>query len=110
MDLYHITYNQGAMPMDAKSYTEVRAKLADTLDRVCRDHSPILLTRRNAPPVVLLSHEDYKALEETAYLLRSPANAARLAEAISEIEKGRARRRWPRGQKPSGQKKSRRSR
>jgi antitoxin YefM len=38
--------------------------------------------------VVLLSLEDYESLQETAYLLRSPANAARLSESIAELEKG----------------------
>lgn len=72
------------------SYTAARTKLAKTMDRVCRDHRPILLTRCGAPPVVMMSLEDYRALEETAYLLCSPVNAGRLAEAIAEIESDQA--------------------
>ncbi|MSO92110.1 MAG: type II toxin-antitoxin system prevent-host-death family antitoxin [Rhodospirillales bacterium] len=93
--------------MDTKSYTAVRDDLAKTLDKICRDHSPVLLTRRNAQSVVMLSLEDYRAMEETAYLLRSPANAARLAESIAEIEAGRAHRRWP-GIRPRRRRKPRR--
>jgi len=81
--------------MDTISYTAVRENLAKTLEKICRDHSPVILTRRNAPSVVMLSLEDYQAMEETAYLLQSPKNAARLAEAIAEIESGKASRRWP---------------
>lgn len=85
--------------METMSYTAVRSNLAKTLDRVCRDHNPVLLTRRDAPAVVMLSLADYRSMEETAYLLRSPTNAARLAEAIAEIEAGRARRPWPGGRR-----------
>jgi antitoxin YefM len=85
--------------MESMSYTAVRSNLAKTLDRICRDHSPVLLTRHKAPSVVMLSLADYRSMEETAYLLRSPANAARLAEAIAEIEAGRASRPWPAGRR-----------
>jgi antitoxin YefM len=91
--------------MDTKSYTDIRANLAKTLDRVCRDRNPVLLTRRNAPSVVLVSLEDYRSMEETGYLLRSPVNAARLADAVAEIDSKRSLRQWP-----SGQKKARRRR
>jgi antitoxin YefM len=43
--------------------------------------------------VVLLSLDDYQSLEETAYLLRSPKNAARLVKAVEEIEAGNAQER-----------------
>jgi antitoxin YefM len=95
--------------MDTMSYTAVRASLAKTLDRICRDRNPLLLTRRNAPSVVVLSLEDYRALEETAYLLRSPRNAARLAEAVAEIEGKRARHRWPSRRPTSPAKRKRRT-
>ena len=60
--------------------------LAKTMDRVCDDRSPVIVTRNNARSVVILSLEDYQALEETAYLLRSPKNAKRLLDAIAELE------------------------
>ena len=60
--------------MDTITYTDARANLAKTMDRVCDDHAPVIITRRNGGAVVMLSLRDYEGLEETAYLLRSPAN------------------------------------
>lgn len=74
--------------MKAIRYAEARRDLARTMDRVCEDQEPVLITRKNGPPVVLLSLEGYEALNETAYLTRSPANARRLQEAIDELEHG----------------------
>lgn len=74
--------------MDAITYTAARANLARTMDRVCDDHEPIIITRNSDQSVVMLSLDDYSALEETAYLLRSPANARRLLESIAELEQG----------------------
>ena len=53
-------------------------KMTSTMDRVCNDHEPVIITRNGEQPVVTVSLEDFKSLEETAYLLRSPANAKRL--------------------------------
>jgi len=75
-------------PMDAITYTAARANLARTMDRVCEDHDPIIITRNSEQAVVMLSLEDYSALTETAYLLRSPANARRLLESVAELEQG----------------------
>ncbi|MBE7560608.1 type II toxin-antitoxin system prevent-host-death family antitoxin [bacterium] len=75
--------------MDAKTYTEVRAKLAEMITRVCNDHTPVVITRRRGDSAVLMSLEDYESLAETAYLLRSPRNARRLLDSIKEIEEGR---------------------
>ena len=75
--------------MDAISYTAARQNLAKTMDKVCDDHDAIIITRRNQQSVVMLSLSDYKALEETAYLLRSPKNAKRLLESIIELESGK---------------------
>lgn len=74
--------------MDAITYTAARANLAQTMNRVCDDHEPIIITRKTDQAVVMLSLEDYNALQETAYLLRSPANARRLLESIAELEGG----------------------
>ena len=79
--------------MDAITYTTARAKLADTMDRVCQDHEPIIITRNSQQSVVMISLDDYKALEETTYLLRSPKNARRLLEAISDLEEGKGKER-----------------
>ena len=74
--------------MDAISYTAARANLAKTMERVCNDHSPVIITRKSETPVVMVSLEDYQAMQETAYLLRSPANARHLLESITELEAG----------------------
>ena len=74
--------------MDTISYSDARAQLAKTMDKVCDDHAPVVITRKSARSVVLMSLEDYQALEETAYLLRSPKNARRLLESIAELESG----------------------
>lgn len=79
--------------MDAITYTTARAHLAETMDRVCDDHEAIIITRNGQQAVVMMSLDDYKALEETAYLLRSPKNARRLLEALTELEEGRGQER-----------------
>jgi len=77
--------------MDAISYTAARANLARTMDRVCNDHEPLIITRNGDQSVVMLSLDDFKSLEETAYLLRSPANARRLLTAIQDLESGKGK-------------------
>lgn len=74
--------------MNAISYTAARENLASTMDKVCADHSPVIITRNRDQSVVMLSLEDYESLEETAYLMRSPANAKRLLEGIEALESG----------------------
>lgn len=74
--------------MDAISYTAARANLASTMERVCNDHEPLIITRCGQASVVMLSLEDFQALEETAYLLRSPENARRLLAAVAQLDAG----------------------
>jgi antitoxin YefM len=75
--------------MDAISYSTARANLATNMDRVCEDHEPLIITRNGQPSVVMLSLEDFTALEETSYLLRSPTNAKRLMTAIEQLTAGK---------------------
>ena len=75
--------------MKALSYTAARANLAQTMESICDDHEPVVITRKNERSVVMLSLEDYESLEETAYLLRSPKNMKRLIESISQLEDGK---------------------
>ncbi len=74
--------------MNAIAYSEACGHFAEVLEKVCDDHAPIVITRDHQRPVVLMSLEDYEALEETAYLLRSPENARRLIESVTELESG----------------------
>ena len=75
--------------MEATTYTTVRQNLAKTMEKVCKDHSPIIVTRKKNESVVIMSLEDYEALEETAYLLRSSKNTRRLIESIAQLEEGK---------------------
>ena len=56
------------------------------MEKVCDDHAPIIVTRKNCRSLVMISLDDYEALEETAYLLRSPKNVRRLLESVAELE------------------------
>ena len=87
--LYNNTYTQEDTTMDAITYSTARANLAKTMDRVCGDHEPIVITRNGKQSVVMWSLDDFKAPEETAYLLRSPANAKRLLAATTQLVEGK---------------------
>ena len=79
--------------MKAISYTAARENLAKTMKQVCEDHDPVIITRKNNEAVVMISLEDYEALNETAYLLQSPKNTTRLLESIEELESGKGKER-----------------
>ena len=72
--------------METISYTTARANLAQKMSEVCINHAPIAITRAHNEPIVMLSLQDYEAIEETNYLLQSPVNSARINDAIDEIE------------------------
>jgi antitoxin YefM len=74
--------------MKAITYTAARETLASTIQRVCEDHDPVVITRRRDQAVVMMSLADYESLEETAYLSRSPKNASRLRGAIEQLRAG----------------------
>lgn len=74
--------------MKTISYTESRAKYAETLDAVIEDREEIIITRAGHEPVVMVALDDYESLKETAYLLRNPANARRLLNSIERLERG----------------------
>ena len=73
---------------DAMNYSDARKNFAATMDKVCEDHEPVIITRRGAKPVVMMSLEDYNSMQETEYLLASPENAKRLMEAMENVRKG----------------------
>lgn len=72
--------------MKILSYSEARSNLKQTMDAVCRDHAPIVITRHNEGSVVMLSLSDYNSITETLYLLSSEKNAARLRSSIDQIK------------------------
>jgi antitoxin YefM len=74
------------------TYTAARENLASTINRVCEDQAPIVITRNRNQAVVMLSLAEYESLQETAYLLRSPANAKRLLQSIESLEGGKGMR------------------
>ena len=74
--------------MKTMSYTESRARYAEVLDGVIDDREEVIITRAGREPVVLVSLEDYQSLRETAYLMKSPANARRLLDSMERLEAG----------------------
>jgi antitoxin YefM len=70
------------------NYTSLRNNLASVIDQVNENHVPILITRRNAKPAVIVSLEDFNSYNETSYLVASPKNKARLDKAIRNVEQG----------------------
>ena len=74
--------------MKAMTYTAARENLARTIERVCEDHDPVIITKRRDQAVVMISLEDYQSLDETAYLLRSPENAQRLRDSVEQLRAG----------------------
>lgn len=77
--------------MDAMSYSAFKNQFAHTLDKVNDDHNPVLITRQNGKPAVVMSLEDFHSYQETAYLMASPKNTQRLNQAIAQIEAGQTK-------------------
>jgi antitoxin YefM len=75
--------------MKSITYTAARENLAATINHVCEDHAPVIITRNRDQSVVMLSLAEYESLEETAHLLRSPENAKRLLRSIDQLERGK---------------------
>jgi len=75
--------------MEVITYTAARQNLSKTMAKVCRNHAPMIVTRKSSESVVIMSLEEYEALEETAYLMRSPKNTRRLIESIAQLENGK---------------------
>jgi len=70
------------------TYSESRARYAETLNAVVDDREEVVITRAGHDPVVIVSLDDYESLKETAYLLRSPENARQLLMSIDRLEAG----------------------
>ena len=82
---YAITY---IPPMKTLSSTELRANLSAVMDRVNDDHEPVIVHRAKGKPVVMVSLEDWASMDETTYLMSSPANRAELLASIADAEAG----------------------
>lgn len=74
--------------METVTYSALRERLKTIMDKACSSHETVLVTRKSGEDMVLLSYSDYKAIEETAYLLRSPKNAKRLLESLKDSIEG----------------------
>lgn len=70
--------------MKTMTYSESRQRYAEVLDSVVADREGVVITRSGRESAVILSLEDYESLREKVYLMRSPANAWRLLDAIPE--------------------------
>jgi antitoxin YefM len=70
------------------SYSQARQKLASLLDDVTQNKEVVIINRRGGEPAALISADELASLTEAVHLLRSPANAARLLEALARALKG----------------------
>ena len=75
--------------MDVVTYSDARANLKDVMDRVVEDRTQVVITRRQADAVVMVSLDDWNSMEETLHLLSSPKNAERLRESIGQLGAGK---------------------
>ena len=72
--------------MDAITYTKARKNFTQTMNKVCDDHAPLIITRQNQKPIVMMSLEDYNSIEETLYLLKNSKYALRLSKALDALK------------------------
>jgi antitoxin YefM len=75
--------------MDVMTYTDARASMKDVMDRVINDRVEVIVTRKNREAVVMISLEEYNAIQETLHLQKSPENARRLQAAIAQLDAGK---------------------
>lgn len=76
--------------MKTLSSTELRANLSSVMDQVIDDHEPVIVTRAKGRPVVMVSLEDWASMDETTYLLASPANRSALLASMAQLDAGRS--------------------
>ncbi|CAN5276341.1 type II toxin-antitoxin system prevent-host-death family antitoxin [soil metagenome] len=74
--------------MDVLTFSETRANLKSVMDQVVNDHSPVVVARKRGEAVVIVSLDDWNAMEATHYLLSNPANAEMLRQSIAELDAG----------------------
>lgn len=78
--------------MNVVSFSELRKDMKHIMDITQDRHEPTVITRRNGS-MVIMSLEDYNALEETAYILSNPNNAKHVLSSIAELRKGKGQER-----------------
>ena len=74
--------------MDVLTYTDARASLKDVMDRVIYNRAEVVVTRKNREAVVMISLDEYNAIQETLHLLKSPKNARRLHASVAQLDAG----------------------
>lgn len=74
--------------MDVMTYTDARASLKKVMDRVIHDRVEVIVTRKNREAVVMISLDEFNAIQETLHLQRSPENVRRLQAAIAQLNAG----------------------
>ena len=75
--------------MDVVTYSEARKNFKAIMDRVVNDSDQTIVTRQGGEPVVMVSLSEWNSIQETAHLLSSPKNAARLGEGIAQLNAGK---------------------
>lgn len=76
--------------MDSISFSDARANLKSVMDKVVADRAPVGITRaRGQEGVVMVSASEWASIEETLYLLHSPANAREILKSIAELDAGK---------------------
>lgn len=73
--------------MKSISYVDFSNDLDNQIDNVVQNNQPLLVTRKNSAPVVIVSFDYFKPYEETAYLMTSQNNTERLNNAVTELSK-----------------------
>lgn len=74
--------------MDVMTYTDARASLKDAMDRVIHDRVEVVVTRKNREAIVMISLDEYNAIQETLHLQKSPENVRRLHASIAQLNAG----------------------
>jgi antitoxin YefM len=84
-------HNGQVRSMRVISFSDARSKLKKVLDQVVSDSDYTIITRRDSEDAVVMSLDQFNALMETVHLLKSPANAAHLAESIKQYRAGQVK-------------------
>jgi antitoxin YefM len=76
--------------MRVMNFSEARSNLKAVIDQVVDDADYTVIARRDAPDAVIMSLDAFNGLMETVHLLKSPANAAHLANSIAQYQQGKS--------------------